>query len=303
MNPVLALIITNVIWGAAAPIFKYSLENIPPFTLGFLRFFFATLIFLPFVKPKEFNRLTKKHWLMIVSGSFIGVFMHICFFLVGLTMAPSINIGLIGSTGPILLYFASIRFLKERSSRKVLFGMLIGLLGTLFVIFSPVSTKAANEIVAGELIGNLYFFLAVLTGIFGTLLFKKVTHVLGSVNLTIVSFLITTLGFYPLSLFELQTWSFSQLDMKGIIGVVFGIFFVSALAYFLYYYGLARIKAEEVGLFSYVDPVATILVAIPLLHEYPSPMYLLGALFVFVGIFISENRIHWHPFHKLWPKS
>ena len=302
MSPVLALIITNVIWGAAAPIFKYSLDNIPPFTLGFLRFFFATLIFLPFVKPKEFNKLTRNHWMMILGGSFIGVFLHICFFLVGLTMAPSINIGLIGSTGPILLYFASVRFLKERANRKVLFGMFIGLLGTLFVIFSPVGTDAAKEIVAGELMGNLYFFLAVITGIFGTLLFKKVTHVLGSVNLTIVSFLITTLGFYPLSLYELQTWSFSQLDTKGIIGVVFGIFFVSAVAYFLYYYGLARIKAEEVGVFTYIDPVATILVAVPLLHEYPSPMYILGAFCVFLGIFISENRLHWHPFHKLKKK-
>ena len=40
MNPILALIITNVIWGAASPIFKLALTNIPPFTLAFIRFFY-----------------------------------------------------------------------------------------------------------------------------------------------------------------------------------------------------------------------------------------------------------------------
>ena len=47
MNPVIALIIANIIWGAAAPIFKLALTNIPPFTLGFIRFFFAGSILLP----------------------------------------------------------------------------------------------------------------------------------------------------------------------------------------------------------------------------------------------------------------
>ncbi len=299
MNPVVALIITNAIWGAAAPIFKYSLENIPPFTLGFVRFLVASILFLPFVKAEQFKHLSGRHWIYIAIGSIVGMFLHIALFLLGLLKAPSINAPLIGSTGPILLYFASIKFLRERRSRKVLFGMFIGLIGTLFVIFSPVGGIGADELVTDELIGNLYLFIAVIAGTVGVVMFKKVAHRLNSVNLTTVSFLFTTLGFYPFSLWELRSWSFAQLDLRGIIGLVFGIIFVSAIAYVLYIYGLARIKAEEVGIFTYVDPVVAVLIAIPLLHEYPGPMYLIGALFVFVGIFVAENRLHWHPFHRI----
>ncbi|PIX68551.1 hypothetical protein COZ40_02690, partial [Candidatus Roizmanbacteria bacterium CG_4_10_14_3_um_filter_39_13] len=49
MNPIVALIIANIIWGAACPIFKFALVNIPPFTIAFIRFFFAGIIFLPLV--------------------------------------------------------------------------------------------------------------------------------------------------------------------------------------------------------------------------------------------------------------
>ncbi len=64
MSPILALIITNIIWGAASPIFKFALQNIPPFTLAFIRFFFAGLLFLPFVFL-FYQKLSLKRWLEV----------------------------------------------------------------------------------------------------------------------------------------------------------------------------------------------------------------------------------------------
>ena len=49
MSGILAILIANIIWGAAPPVFKYALEGIPPFILAFIRFFSASLIFLPFI--------------------------------------------------------------------------------------------------------------------------------------------------------------------------------------------------------------------------------------------------------------
>jgi len=79
MNPILALIITNLIWGAASPIFKFALQNIPPFTLAFIRFFSAGLIFIPFV----FIYRQKVSWLdqiKILWIGFFGVTINIAFF-------------------------------------------------------------------------------------------------------------------------------------------------------------------------------------------------------------------------------
>ncbi len=62
---------------------------------------------------------------------------------------------------------------------------------------------------------------------------------------------------------------------------------------------MSRINMQEVGLFTYVDPIIAVLIAIPLLQEYPTVHFFLGSVLVFWGIFIAEKRIHYHPFHRI----
>src|SRR3989338_4541916 len=109
---ILALIATNIMWGASSPIFKWSLESVSPFTFAFFRFFIAALILLPFtmhkltVKRRDFSRL--------ISLSFIGFFIHISLFLFGLTLTASINAPIIASSAPVFLILGSMILLKEK---------------------------------------------------------------------------------------------------------------------------------------------------------------------------------------------
>ena len=59
MNAILALVIANIIWGAASPIFKYALTDIPPFTLAFIRFFYPWLLL---------NLVTEPVWSGLIAG-------------------------------------------------------------------------------------------------------------------------------------------------------------------------------------------------------------------------------------------
>ena len=64
MNPILALILANVIWGFAIPIYKLVLDDIPPFAFTFIRFSVAALVFLrekpAFTVYKEFPKQKEK---------------------------------------------------------------------------------------------------------------------------------------------------------------------------------------------------------------------------------------------------
>jgi len=297
MNPVSALIITNIIWGAASPIFKFALLNIPPFTLAFIRFFFAGIIFLPWA-VKTWQRLTFKEWINIILIGFFGITVNISFFFLGVQKTESINVPIIASSAPIFTYLGSLIFLREKPRLKIFMGMLIALVGVLIIIFSPIFL-GQERWVMGEIEGNFFILLATLGLVFQTIVGRNILRKINYLQVSAITFLTSSLTFLPFAQRELLTWNFSYLNINGIIGIVYGIFLSSAAAYSLFYYGVSKIKAQEVGLFTYIDPIAAVLIAVPLLQEYPTIYYFLGSLLVFGGIYFAEGRIHWHPFHKI----
>ena len=175
MNPVLALIIANIIWGMASPIFKFALTNIPPFTLAFIRFFFAGLIFLPLALNK-WQKLTVKQWFEILLIGFFGITINISFFFLGLQKTESINVPVIASSGPIFIYLLSIMFLREKPKLKVLSGMLIALAGVLFIILSPLIMDG-KKFTFGAVEGNLFILLATFGSVLQTIFGRDVLKV------------------------------------------------------------------------------------------------------------------------------
>ncbi|NTU46231.1 DMT family transporter [Candidatus Roizmanbacteria bacterium] len=305
MHPVLALIIANTIWGAASPIFKLALENIPPFTLAFIRFYFAALLFFPFIRFEPLRALSKKEWFLLFLGAFLTISLNIVFFFLGLQRTQSINAPIIASAAPLFLFLGSIFVLKEKPTFRVLVGMTISFLGVLIIIFIPYFLKEGTFQAKDELLGNMLFVGSVLANIAGTLVLKKVMDKVSPLVVTGSGFLFSAVTFAPFMIVEFQTWDISMLNGAGWLGIVFGVFFSSAAAYFLYYYGISKIKAQEVGVFSYLDPVVGVLLAALLLHEYPTLYFFIGSVFVFGGILIAQRRIPYHPFRRLketvWP--
>ena len=301
MNPILALILANIIWGAASPIFKYSLENIPPFTLAFIRFFFAGIIFVPLV-INRWQKLTLRQWVEIILVGFFGITINISFFFLGLEKTQSINAPIIASAAPVFIYILSLVFLKEKSKIKVVLGMLVALVGVLLIIVSPLILDGKN-LVIGQVSGNLFILIATLGTVFQTLIGRDVLKKVNSYQVALITFFFGALTFLPFFMNEMRTWSFTQLNGQGILGIVFGVLFSSALAYWLFYYGVSKISAQEVGIFTYIDPVTAVLVAIPLLGEIPSAFYFFGSVLIFGGIYLAEGHIHWHPFHRLRSKN
>jgi drug/metabolite transporter (DMT)-like permease len=291
---IVALIIANIIWGAASPIFKLALQNIPPFTLAYLRFMGASLLLFPFAFKNLW--IDRKDWFNLLLLSIFGITINITFFFFGLKYAPSINAPIVASSGPVLGYIGSIFLLHEKPHFKVLIGMVVSLIGVLIIVGQPLLDHGMK----GEILGNLFFVLAMLGAVGHSILAKKVMPKYPTVTTTFWSFLIGGLTFFPFFVHDLFTLDpFSYLDYRGIIGLVFGIFLSSALAYYLFDWGIKKINAQEIGLFTYIDPIIAIIIAMPLLGEKLSPVFILGSIFVFFGIFIAEGRLHYHPFHKL----
>lgn len=291
---VLALILANIIWGAGAPIFKWSFQNISPLTLAFLRFVIPVIILLPFFRHLQRVRIRDAFFIVLIG--LLNCTFNIGLYFIGLQYTASINSPVIGSSGPIFILIGSALFLRDRAKRKVLYGNLIGMAGVLFIVVEPLLSDHHYS----SFWGNMLFVTATISAALGTLISKRLAKRYNSFTLTFWTFFVAATSLFPVPFEELTHHTFLQnLQWQGIIGILFGGIFSSLLGYLLFFFGLTHIKASETTIFSYIDPVAAVLIAAPLLHEFPTPIFLLGSFLIFFGIFIAEGRLHWHPFQKL----
>lgn len=289
---ILALIIANIIWGAASPIFKWSMQEIPPYTLGTLRFLLAALIILPFVYKKI--AIKKADFPKMLALAAIGITLHIAVFFLGLQMTSSINVPILSALSPVLLIIGSVWYLHEKLKKKIIIGTLISLVGIAIIVIQPILMTGPD----GSIPGNLLIILSIILGAIYTLLLKKYSLSYPALTVVFWTFLLGGLLFIPAFITEIILLNpFANFDGKSLVGIGYGAIFSSAIAYFFYAFGLKYLTASEVGIFIYIEPIITVLVAVPLLNEIVHPIYILGSLFVFAGIFIAEAHRHHHPHH------
>lgn len=184
---------------------------------------------------------------------------------------------------------------------RVLIGILVSFVGAMIIVFAPfiMDGKLSVEQKNDELLGNIFLVIATIGSIGQAILHKKILHEVHPIQVTLISFFFGALTFLPFALLELNSWSLSQLDYRGWTGILFGVLLSSALAYGLFIYGIAKIKAQEIGLFTYIDPIVAVVIAIPLLGEIPNILFYVGSALIFIGIVFAENRLHWHPLKHL----
>lgn len=292
---IIFLILANIIWGTAFPIYKLTLEVIPPFTFVFLRFFLGAIILLPFVYKNL--RVKLKDWFTLIILSFFGITLTISFLNFGLNLSSSINAPIIISASPIILILGSFFYLKEKLRRKIIFGTLVSFLGVLTIVLLPVFKEGLDGTVAG----NLFLVFATIFSVIHALLLKKILPKYSALTIAFWSFIIGSIPLIPFVMTEFNHTNWlGNLNQQTLLGLLFSVVLATSIAHFLFTFGIKYIKASEVGIFSYIDPIATIIVAYYLLHEEISLPYLIGAVFVFMGIFIAQGKIPYHPIQKLF---
>jgi drug/metabolite transporter (DMT)-like permease len=226
---ILALIIANIIWGFASPIFKLALQNIPPFTLAYIRFLGAALILLPFSLKKL--EIKKEDLGDLFLLSFFGITLNITFFFWGLKRAPSINAPIIASSGPVFVYLSSIIFLREKPHKRIIIGLILSLLGVLTIVGQPIIENGFNI----SVLGNIFFVFATIGAVGHIIFTKKIISRYSAITIAFWSFVIGAFTFLPFVCYELITADpLSAIDYRGWTGLIFGIVFSYTLGYLIF---------------------------------------------------------------------
>lgn len=310
-SPYFALIIAYIIWGAAAPISKLTLVEVGPFTLLFFRTVITSLILLPFILSHK-NTFSLREQMYVALSALTGVFLNVILIYIALPLIPSINLPIIASMSPFIFVLLARVFLREKVGMNKYFGMGFALFGVLCITLLPIIFPKPGDVLGISTqmlaslkmlglenanlpttsimwIGNGLLVLAVIFGAISPIFIKPIRHYPGQL-ITFWQFAIVACMTLPLALMESPDLFLSKISLSGGLGIGYIGVLSSVVAYSLYNSGLQETSAAEVGLFSYLSPIAALIVGIPLLHEYPDLWFIIGAGLVLVGVIIAERQ-------------
>jgi drug/metabolite transporter (DMT)-like permease len=280
----LALSLAEILWGINVPVIKLGLETVPVNVFLSVTILSAGLLVAP-LAYKHWKPLKRKDYLLLIIGSVLSISLGNVALLMGLQRIPSVNASLISLLGPLLLLILSVEFLKERLSFRVFLGIIIAFAGAAIIIGKPWSATAPDQMAAG----SLFIVLAVLCEVISTLMFKPILKRVHPYQLTCLHLIWGAIPIVIYSLPNLYALSPDRVGRSGYLAMFFNIALIT-VANCLFYRGLKKKKAQEVGVFRYLHPVATAIAAWFILSEVPSQKIVVGAILIFLGIYYAEVR-------------
>jgi O-acetylserine/cysteine efflux transporter len=280
----LALSIAEILWGINVPVIKLGLENVPLPVFLSVTILSAGLLIAP-LAYKHWKPLRRKDYLILIIGSILSISLGNVALLMGLQRIPSINASLISLLGPFLLFILSVEFLKERLSMRAFVGILIAFAGAAIVIGKPWEATASNQM----MMGSLFVVLAVLCEVISTVMFKPLLKRIHPYQLTSLHLIWGIIPIAIYSLPHLYSLSPDRAGKSGYLAIFFNIALIT-VANCLFYFGLKKKRAQDVGIFRYLHPVATAIAAWFILSEVPSQKVIVGAALIFLGIYYAEIR-------------
>ncbi len=289
----LYIIAATLIWGATAPIMKITLQEVPVFSLAFIRMAAAAIILFTAVYAKL--NIKKEDLPTFIYASVAGVTLNLSLFFFGLKLSSAINASLLIASVPIFTILAAHFYLKEKLGAKLTIAAAIAFAGVVLIIGKPEGPTTFLKI-----IGNILLLLSSLSWVVHELFSKKL---LAKYESSVVTFYVMAIGaisFLPFAIWDLiknPSW-IGGVSAGGELGIIYGIIFASLIAYLAWQRGLAKLPAGEASFFFYLDPITGAVLSIILLGETLTTNLAIGGALIFIGVALAEYKRQNHPLLK-----
>lgn len=294
INPAFVyLTLSALIWGAAAPIMKLTLEEIPVFSLAFLRMTFASLI-LGILIFKSLKIKKEDYWTFFWAA-ITGVTLNLTLFFIGLKLTQAILAAFLIAATPIFTMVGAHIYLKEKFTTRLIVASAVALAGVLVIV-----GKFEGKLNSLEVLGNLLLLAATVPWVAHEIIAKKLLKVYDGGTVAFYSMTIGAVTFFPLFIWEYLSnpqWM-NHVTTQGILGLFYGIFFASLTAYWAWQKGLALLPAGQAAFFFYLDPISGAILAMILLGEKLTPSLVIGGILIATAVFLAEQKRKAHPSYR-----
>jgi drug/metabolite transporter (DMT)-like permease len=266
---------------------KRVMAELGPAELAFLRFTGAGLLFAALLATTGRRVLPPREAAgRAVLLGLIALPVNQGLFLVGLSLSTASHAAILYALTPAIVLLGSRVFLGERITPTKAVGVLVAFVGVAVVLFER---GLARE--TGPLVGDLLLLGAAISWAAYSILARPVTREYGALTGTGWAMIAGAVLALPLGALRAEELSrVSRLSGVAWLGIAYLVAITSVVSYLLWSYGLKRLEAARVAVFTNLQPVATALLAWLVLGERIGPAAAVGGGLVIVGVSISQRR-------------
>lgn len=144
----LLLTILALTWGSSFILIKKALVSLSPIELGSLRLIFSGII-LFFIGIKRFKHIEKKYWKPLFIVAVFGTFFPVFLYSFAITEIDSSIAAVLNSLTPLITLILGVLFFKFSFTKTQIFGIVIGLFGTLALLYqNTLANPSKNQFYA-----------------------------------------------------------------------------------------------------------------------------------------------------------
>lgn len=277
--------IVMLLWAGNSIVGRAVRDEIPPFTLAFVRWSGAFLLLLPFaIKGLWDDRaVLLRSWKSVLILGLTGVATFNAFLYSGLHHTTAANALLLQALIPALVLFFDFLFFRTRATAAQVLGVLVSTAGVAAIVFEgdvqgPLSLRFG--------FGDLLILCAVVVWSLYTVLLRLRPDVAP------FSFIAVTFAIGAIAMAPLAAGEWRQVVAIPFVPEVIGAFayvalLPSILAYILYNAAVARIGAARAGQAITLMPLFGALLSALLLGEVLHGYHLVGMVLILLGILVS----------------
>lgn len=288
--PYAIVLVPMLCWSGATVLARAIRQDIPPMGLVLSQSVVAALILLPFLLPKLRDQapIILRHWKLMLALGVTQLVTGQGLLYVSLHTTTAINAGLIVATQPAVILVLAWLLLRDAITLRQAAGLVIALVGVLAIITRGDPTALLD---LRLVIGDLWMQLVVISFSLYIVLIKKFAP--QELNPVVVFFgmlVAAILILLPIHIGETMiTGGRIMFDGVTIVTVLYMALFSTILGLVCLNVAIAHIGPGRAGIFYYLIPVITALLAIALLGEAFRSYHLIAIVLVLGGVYISSR--------------
>ncbi|RTZ05418.1 DMT family transporter [Flavobacterium sp. GSP6] len=234
--------------------------------------------------PKE--KIASNDFPRIIAAAFFGVAFNMLTFFKGLSLTSPISAAVIMVSTPMIVLTLSAIIMKERMQKRMVFGIILGLIGTAFLILYGKSIGSATN--AG--MGNFLVLVNAISYGFYLIIVKKLMDKYNAFTFVKWIYLFGFIMVLPFGWSQFQTvdWALVPMDICWKIGFV--VVISTFLTYLLNLLSMKELKPTTVAVFIYLQPLFATIFAISLGKDELSLVKIGSAVLIFIGVYLVTQK-------------